>query len=199
MHDLKYSKIKLGCDEQTREIGYIIDECVENLQCIYDGVDNDTSYDRIRHVIRVTEIALGYTGHSYPMIKEVVYAAMYHDIAKFIDEPRHNSIGAEMVSDIIPDNVDSFIIREAIYCHNKSKTEGVSTVAKIIADSDRLDKLLIETRFDVLDFENPDNVEKLLKKVSKIPNKLYLRISKEKYDRLYNRLILRLTMGDKFK
>lgn len=155
---------------------------------------------KLTHIQRVEQMALSLADKvDVEVNKDILsYGAIMHDVAKFIDAPRHNELGAIITKFLLKDMFDSKTLDEIsslIIMHNckdKGRTD-LSIEQQLLIDADILDKLSPVKLVDII--RTATSEELMLEEFSKIMEKANERkeclctdIGKKYFNDLYHRI-----------
>ena len=167
---------------------------------IRDFVKNNSSMNDIHgfpHVNRVYELCLNLGKNLNPNIKVLKIAALLHDIGREKEKKdhlkiNHADISAQIALEFLNNNqlgIHEKEIHKIIHCiraHSYSNNIIPGTLeAKILSDADKLDALGAIGLYRTIGYTIKKNgnlkqvIEHLENKILKLPNLLYLKMSKE--------------------
>ena len=108
----------------------------------------DDKRRRIEHIHRVEQLALTLANETCEVVdKEILsMGAIMHDIAKYIDQPKHNILGSIITKFLLGDMIDEKTLEDVsglVLNHNaKDITDNnFSIEQKLLIDADIIDKL----------------------------------------------------------
>lgn len=152
---------------------------------------------KLDHIHRVESLALFLANNIDEEVDTEILSlgCIMHDIAKFIDEPRHNALGSVITKFLLADLIDEDKvdkISNLVLTHNckSPNNENLTIEQKLLIDADILDKLNL-TRFTNVTSTLKSEVtilqefDKILEKANDRKESLCTEISKKYFDALY--------------
>lgn len=155
---------------------------------------------KLLHIQRVEKMALSLAAKVDSEVNTdlLSYGAIMHDVAKFIDGPRHNELGAiiskfllqDMFDNKTLDDISSLIIMHN--CKDKSRID-LTIEQQLLIDADILDKLSGVRFFDVIRNATSqesmvEDFEKILAKANERKESLCTDIGKKYFNTIYRKL-----------